>query len=98
MLLGKTIGELCEKMTGREFAYWCAYLGTYPPEEDADFRAAIICDAIYKSAGSKTSKPSRFMPQRKRVKPQSMEDQVAILRGLTNGSNGGNRNDKTRRG
>jgi hypothetical protein len=99
VLLGKTIGELCATMNAREFMYWVAYLGTYPPEQDNDWRAAIVCDSIYKAAGSKKSSPEKFMPERKRKRKsqtQTMEEQIAIMRGFGNG-NSRNSNDPTRR-
>lgn len=92
MILGRTINELRNTMSARELGWWVAYLSEYPPERDADYRTALICDSIFKAAGSKRSKIELFLPDRSLPKrrAQTMEEQIALMKGF--GKNANNRN------
>ena len=88
LLLGKTVSEL--DMSWREFSYWQEYLRIEHPERGANKRAASIMAQITNMSG-------RSLPDKKTVtaedflgekKPQSMEAQIAFMKGLgkSNGS------------
>ena len=90
-----TVRQLQENMSASEFALWIAYFNECPPEYDDDYRAALICNSIFQSQGSKKSKIDMFMPQRKRkTKDDIWREQIAVMRGLGN-ANGRNSNGRT---
>lgn len=74
-------------MSWREFAYWQEYLRIEHPERGANLRAAALMAQITNMSG-------RSLPEKKMVtpedflgekKPQSMEEQIAFMKGLGNG-------------
>jgi len=90
--LGKTLSELLESMTPREFALWVQYYAEFPPEEPANYRAASIQAAVYNASGNlklgSSAKPKDFMPKPK-PKPMSAEQLAAFVKtglGITDGS------------
>lgn len=81
--LGKTVSELAE-ITWDEFIYWQAYLGIEPPDEAENLRTAALLSQITNMAGKslpkgKTVSPDDFLGRRK---PQTPQEQIAIMRSL----------------
>jgi hypothetical protein len=81
-LLGKTVSEL--DISWEEFVYWQAYLRLEPPEHAANVRNAALMAQITNMSGRSLKDNSRvtiddFLGKPKR---QSMEAQIAFMRGL----------------
>lgn len=82
LALGKTVPELMRGMTGRQLGEWLAYFKLRDPEEKSDYRTGQICSAIYATHGVK-SKPADWMPKPVAPKKQSVKEQIAMLKALT---------------
>ena len=85
LLLGKTLSEL--EMTWDEFVYWQAFLKLEPPDQGDNVRTAALLAQITNMAGKslregKSVSINDFLGKPKR---QSMEDQIAFMRGLGSG-------------
>lgn len=76
-MLHKTVGELCQSLTAREFATWQAYLQLEPPGEKDDFRMAVTCATVAQCNGNKVTYKD-FLPR----KPQTIEEQIAIMKAV----------------
>ncbi len=83
LALGKTVPELLHGMTGPQLGEWLAYFKVCDPEDKADFRTGQICSALYATVGVK-SEASDFMPKRRLPKRQTVPQQIAALKTLTN--------------
>ena len=75
-------------MSWREFMYWNAYLKLEPPDRGDNQRAAALMAQITNMSGKslkegKTVSPDDFLGERV-VKRQSMEDQIAYMKSLSN--------------
>lgn len=86
-LLNKTVSELVSEISYEEFIYWQAYLSKEPPDEADNNRLAVLMAQITNMSGkslpkNKTVSPEDFLKQKK---PQSLEDQIAFMKGLGNG-------------
>ena len=86
-LLHKTVGEIAE-MPASEFYHWQAYLRMEPPDKADNERTAALMATITNMSGKslrqgKTVKPEDFLGGRPRK--QTMEQQIAFMRGLGNG-------------
>ena len=82
--LGKTLGEI-GKMPASELFEWMAFFNLVPHGERDDYRTALICDTVWKSAGGKGSSVKKFMPKRNVPETQSIKEQIAAFKGLTDG-------------
>ena len=85
LLLGKTLSEL--EMTWDEFVYWQAFLKLEPPDQGDNVRTAALLAQITNMSGKslregKNVSINDFLGKPKR---QSMEDQIAFMRGLGSG-------------
>jgi hypothetical protein len=85
-LLKRTVGEIAS-MPMSEFAHWLAYLKLEPPEKGDTERTAALMATITNMAGrslpdKKMVKPDDFLGRKKR---QSMEEQIAFMKGLGRG-------------
>jgi hypothetical protein len=85
LLLGKTLSEL--EMTWDEFVYWQAFLKLEPPDQGDNVRTAALLAQITNMAGKslregKSVSINDFLGKPKR---QSMEDQIAFMKGLGSG-------------
>ena len=74
-------------MSWREFPYWNAYLQLEPPDRGDNQRTAALMAQITNMSGKslkegKTVSPDEFLG--KTVKKQSMEDQIAYMKSLSN--------------
>jgi hypothetical protein len=76
--LGKTVGELSRDLTARELASWMAYFQLNPLGRRDDERMAVTCATIAQCAGNSKVTPEDFLP--KEVKPQTIEEQIAVLK------------------
>jgi len=84
--LRKTVAEL-EGMSLSEFYHWLAYLKLEPPEKGDMERTAALMATITNMAGrslkgDKTVTPDDFLGRKKR---QSMQEQIAFMKGLSGG-------------
>lgn len=85
--MGIPIGRLQREITSREFSLYIAYYNVDPfGQKRADLRMAKICDAIFTAAGSKTSKPSLFMPKfgeaEEQQQPKTNNQMLNIFKGM----------------
>lgn len=81
MALGCTVRELLARCTGAELTEWLAYYSLEPfGEERADLRAGIVASTIARANGSKSAKPSDFMPK---FEEQDPEDMKRVLERVT---------------
>lgn len=85
LLLGKTLSEL--EMPWDEFVYWQAFLKLEPPDQGDNVRTAALLAQITNMSGKslregKNVSINDFLGKPKR---QSMEDQIAFMRGLGSG-------------
>ena len=80
--LGKTVGELSGQLTAREFASWIAYFQIEPPGWRDDERMAVTCATIAQCAGNSSVTPEDFLGR----EPQTIEDQMAVLKAVGNKS------------
>lgn len=85
-LLKRTVSEI-GSMSMSEFAHWIAYLKIEPPEQGDTERTAALMATITNMSG-------RSLPDKKMVKPedflggkkqQTMEEQIAFMKGLSRG-------------
>jgi hypothetical protein len=85
LLLGKTVSEL--DITWDEFVYWQAFLRLEPPDQGDNQRTAALLAQITNMSGKSLKKGKSvsiddFLGKPKR---QSMEDQIAFMKGLGRG-------------
>lgn len=72
MRLGRTLGELMESMSTREFALWKEFDRTSPISDDrADVLAAHVASTVARAAGSKVSLTDMML----RWQPEITSDQ-----------------------
>ena len=81
LALGKTVGELMRDVTGPELMDWATYFEIAPPDEQDDWRMAMICSTLARLKGHRM-KARDFMPKR-RVRKQTGGNQKAMFRNLT---------------
>lgn len=86
LALGMTVRQLLDSMTAQELSEWMAYARIEPfDQRRGDARAAIVACTIANAHRGKGRrfKPKDFMLEFEDRKPQSMEEQIAILKAVT---------------
>lgn len=80
-----TVGEMMQRMSHTEFAYWCAFHGIAPiGETRADLRAGIVAATIHNANITKkkdAKNPLDFMPFHKEPKEKEF-DKAAFFKNL----------------
>lgn len=89
-LLRRPVSELAG-MSLSEFAHWQAFLAMEPPDKGDNERTAALMATITNMSGkslpkNKTVKAEDFLGRKKQR--QTMEQQIAFMKGLGNGRNG----------
>lgn len=78
------VGVMLASMSSRELSEWMAYYELEPfGEGRADLRAGTVAAVVARSAGSKSAKPSDFMPDFERDQDHDADDLRAKFRALT---------------
>lgn len=84
MALGKTVRELLAQADAAEIVEWALYFGIEPPEQDADWRAGMVCSTIAAGHGVRR-KPESFMPKRKRPKRMTVDEHIRAMKAMMGG-------------
>lgn len=74
--------ELLVRMDSYEIQEWIEYNKVEPLEYRADLRAGIICSVIAnvnRGKKQKAFKPTDFMPETAKKKPQTWEEQLSMV-------------------
>ena len=83
--------ELLSRMDSYEIQEWIEYSKVEPLEYRADLRAGTICAVIAnvnRSKKQKAYKPTDFMPEQAKKKPQTWKEQKSIVE-ILNAAYGG---------
>ncbi len=87
MHLGLSVRETQQRISSREFTEWVAFYELEPWGYEVDnYRAGLICATVANAMRGKRGKrfsAADFMP--KETRPQTIEDQYAIMRKALHG-------------
>ncbi len=79
--LGMTVGELLDRMDSAELTEWMAY-NQLEPLPDPWLQTGISTSMMVNLWSKTRCKPEDFIPRARRSRRQSVEDQLAIFRGI----------------